>query len=102
MDSEAVTINCTGSAHITPGGGGCDDHVAQFPGKSLGHHSQQLAGPEKSPGNDHCGQQENDRFHDDVSQLEKIRVFDTHNHFIAGIQRGAADTPGRRVASVSK
>jgi hypothetical protein len=25
-----------------------------------------------------------------------------YNHFIAGIQRGAADTPGRRVASVFK
>ena len=60
MGEQPATINCRGSAHITPGVEDVTTMCLSFPNQRIRHHSQQLAGPEKSPGNDHCRQQADD------------------------------------------
>ncbi len=60
MGEQPLTVNCRGSAHITPAVEDVTTMCLSFQNQTIRHHSQQLAGPEKSPGNDHCRQQADD------------------------------------------
>ena len=60
MGEQPVTINCRGSAHITPGIEDVTTMCLSFPKQTHRHHSQQLARSAKSPGNDHRRQQAHD------------------------------------------
>ena len=76
METEVVTINCTGSAHITPGVEDVTTMWLNFPGnRSTIIHSSWLD-PRKIREMTIVGSKKM-ILYDDVSQLEKIRVFDT-------------------------
>ena len=60
MGEQPITVNCQGSAHITPGVEDVTTMCLTFPNQTLRHHPKQLAGSEKSPGNDHRRQQADD------------------------------------------
>ena len=60
MGEQPVTVNCRGSAHITPGIEDVTTMCLSFPRQTDRHHSQQLAGSAQSPGDDHCRQQTDD------------------------------------------
>jgi len=75
MEKEAVTINCQGSAHITPGVEDVTTMWLNFPGdRSAIIHSSWLD-PRKIREMTIVGSKQM-IVYDDVSQLEKIRVFD--------------------------
>jgi predicted dehydrogenase len=75
METEAVTINCEGSAHITPGVEDVTTMWLNFPGnRSAIIHSSWLD-PRKVREMTIVGSKQM-IFYDDVSQLEKIRVYD--------------------------
>ncbi len=75
METEAVTINCEGSAHITPGVEDVTTMWLNFPGdRSAIIHSSWLD-PRKIREMTIVGSKQM-IVYDDVSQLEKIRVFD--------------------------
>ncbi|HXR48143.1 MAG TPA: Gfo/Idh/MocA family oxidoreductase [Candidatus Limnocylindrales bacterium] len=75
METEVVTINCAGSAHITPGVEDVTAMWLNFPGnRSAIIHSSWLD-PRKIREMTIVGSKQM-IFYDDVSQLEKIRVFD--------------------------
>jgi predicted dehydrogenase len=76
METDAVTINCEGSAHITPGVEDVTTMWLNFPGnRSAIIHSSWLD-PRKIREMTIVGSKKM-ILYDDVSQLEKIRVFDT-------------------------
>jgi len=75
METEAATINCEGGAHITPGVEDVTTIWLNFPGnRSAIIHSSWLD-PRKVREMTIVGSKQM-IFYDDVSQLEKIRVFD--------------------------
>ena len=75
MDTDAITINCEGSAHITPGIEDVTTMWLNFPGdRSAIIHSSWLD-PRKIREMTIVGSKQM-IVYDDVSQLEKIRVFD--------------------------
>jgi predicted dehydrogenase len=75
METDAVTINCEGSAHITPGVEDVTTMWLNFPGnRSAIIHSSWLD-PRKIREMTIVGSKKM-IVYDDVSQLEKIRVFD--------------------------
>jgi predicted dehydrogenase len=75
METDAVTINCEGSAHITPGVEDVTTMWLNFPGdRSAIIHSSWLD-PRKVREMTIVGSKKM-ILYDDVSQLEKIRVFD--------------------------
>jgi predicted dehydrogenase len=75
METEAVTINCEGSAHITPGVEDVTTMWLNFPGnRSAIIHSSWLD-PRKIREMTIVGSKRM-IVYDDVSQLEKIRIFD--------------------------
>ena len=75
METKAVTINCQGSAHITPGVEDVTTIWLNFPGdRSAIIHSSWLD-PRKIREMTIVGSKQM-IFYDDVSQLEKIRIFD--------------------------
>ncbi len=75
METEVVTINCAGSAHITPGVEDVTAMWLNFPGnRSAIIHSSWLE-PRKIREMTIVGSKQM-IFYDDVSSLEKIRVFD--------------------------
>jgi predicted dehydrogenase len=76
MEKEAITINCQGSAHITPGVEDVTTMWLNFPGnRSAIIHSSWLD-PRKVREMTIVGSRRM-IVYDDVSQLEKIRIFDT-------------------------
>jgi predicted dehydrogenase len=76
MERDAVTINCQGSAHITPGVEDVTTMWLNFPGnRSAIIHSSWLD-PRKIREMTIVGSKRM-IVYDDVSQLEKIRIFDT-------------------------
>jgi predicted dehydrogenase len=76
MEKEATTINCQGSAHITPGVEDVTTMWLNFPGnRSAIIHSSWLD-PRKVREMTIVGSRRM-IVYDDVSQLEKIRIFDT-------------------------
>ena len=75
METNVLTINCAGSAHITPGVEDVTAMWLNFPGnRSAIIHSSWLD-PKKIREMTIIGSKQM-IFYDDVSQLEKIRVFD--------------------------
>ena len=55
------SVNCRGSAHVTPGIEDVTSMCLQLQPRPLRPHPQQLAGPAQSPRNDHCRQQAHGR-----------------------------------------
>jgi predicted dehydrogenase len=63
-----VSVNCQGNVRQLPGESTCehvhrgrDQHVSQFRQWGVRHHPQQLARPQQGEGDDHRGEQEDDR-----------------------------------------
>jgi len=76
MEKEAVTINCQGSAHITPGVEDVTTMWLNFPGDRSAIIQSSWLDPRKIREMTIVGSKKM-IVYDDVSQLEKIRVFDT-------------------------
>jgi predicted dehydrogenase len=76
MEKEAVTINCQGSAHITPGVEDVTTIWLNFPGDRSAIIQSSWLDPRKIREMTIVGSKQM-IVYDDVSQLEKIRVFDT-------------------------
>jgi predicted dehydrogenase len=76
MDKEAVTINCQGTAHITPGVEDVTTIWLNFPGDRSAIIQSSWLDPRKIREMTIVGSKKM-IVYDDVSQLEKIRVFDT-------------------------
>jgi predicted dehydrogenase len=76
MEKEAVTINCQGSAHITPGVEDVTTIWLNFPGDRSAIIQSSWLDPRKIREMTIVGSKKM-IVYDDVSQLEKIRVFDT-------------------------
>ena len=75
METEVVTINCTGSAHITPGVEDVTAMWLNFSGKRSAIIHSSWLDPRKVREMTIVGSKQM-IFYDDVSQLEKIRVLD--------------------------
>jgi predicted dehydrogenase len=75
METEAVTINCEGSAHITPGVEDVTTMWLNFPGDRSAIIQSSWLDPRKIREMTIVGSKQM-IVYDDVSQLEKIRVFD--------------------------
>ena len=75
MDKEAVTINCQGTAHITPGVEDVTTIWLNFPGDRSAIIQSSWLDPRKIREMTIVGSKQM-IVYDDVSQLEKIRVFD--------------------------
>ena len=75
METEAVTINCQGSAHITPGVEDVTTIWLNFPGDRSAIIQSSWLDPRKIREMTIVGSKQM-IVYDDVSQLEKIRVFD--------------------------
>ncbi len=60
MGEPPVSVNCQGSAHVTPGVEDVTMMHLEFPRSTVGHGSQQLARPEENPRNDDRGKQADD------------------------------------------
>jgi predicted dehydrogenase len=75
MEKEAVTINCQGSAHITPGVEDVTTMWLNFPGDRSAIIQSSWLDPRKIREMTIVGSKQM-IVYDDVSQLEKIRVFD--------------------------
>jgi predicted dehydrogenase len=75
MEKEVVTINCTGSAHITPGVEDVTAMWLNFSGKRSAIIHSSWLDPRKVREMTIVGSKQM-IFYDDVSQLEKIRVLD--------------------------
>ena len=61
LEETPDSVNCRGSAHVTPGIEDVTSMSLTFHQGPLGHHSQQLAGPAQGARDDHRGQQAHDR-----------------------------------------